>query len=271
MSASLVREPAQTSSKSGQRSKSPAPKRGSKSAEPAPAPAPETPKPADPAPPVTPPAAAPVTPPAPAASTTDSWLLLIAGVLAVAGGLQWWTMRQLGRHVREGLAQTKEAADGAATSAAAAARALAASERAYLVARNWGMRPPAAGEIPEVDFIVENVGRTPARRTLVRGQIEVRDTPLPAVPKWRAAEASGGTLTIPPGGRPASTLAGDAPLTREEMERLRSATAFLSIWGRVDYEDVLGAAQSVNFAWRFDMATGALTYDTASEAYHEAT
>jgi hypothetical protein len=180
-------------------------------------------------------------------------------------------MRQLGRHVRDGLAQTKEAADGAAASAAAAARSLAASERAYLVARNWGMRAPAIGEVPEVDFVVENVGRTPARRTLVRGQIEVRDVPLPAVPRWRAAEASGGTLTIPPGGRPASTLAGDQPLTREDIERLRAATAFLSIWGRVDYEDVLGFAQSVCFAWRFNMTTGALTYDSASEAYHEAT
>ena len=133
------------------------------------------------------------------------------------------------------------------------------------------MRPPAVGEIPEVEFVVENVGRTPARRTLVRGQIEVRDTPLPERPGWRTAEAAGGTLTIPPGGRPASTLAGDQPLLREDLERLRSGAAFLSIWGRVDYEDVLGTAQTVSFAWRFDVTTGALTYDTVSDAYHEAT
>jgi len=192
-------------------------------------------------------------------------------VLVAVAGLQWWSVRQLGRQMREGLAQTKEAADAAATSAAAAARALAASERAYLVARNWAMRPPAVGEIPEVEFIVENVGRTPARRTLVRGQIEVRDTPLPTVPNLRTPESSGGTLTIAPGGRPSSTLAGDQPLTRDDLDRLRAATAFLSIWGRVDYEDVLGVAQSVNFAWRFDLASGALTYDSTSDAYHEAT
>jgi len=198
-------------------------------------------------------------------------LLLIAGAVAAVGGLQWWAVRQLGRNVREGLAQTKDAADAAATSAAAAARALAASERAYLVARSWAMRPPAVGEIPEVEFIVENVGRTPARRTLVRGQIEVRDTPLPSAPQWRNVELSGGTLTIPPGGRPSSTLAGDQPLTRDDLDRLRAATAFMAIWGRVDYEDVLGSPQSVSFAWRFDITSGALSYDPTSEAYHEAT
>jgi hypothetical protein len=189
--------------------------------------------------------------------------LLIAGVLAAVSGLQWWAVRQMGGHVRD-------AAAAAASSAAAAARALAASERAYLVARNWAMRAPAVGEVPEVEFVVENVGRTPARRTLVRGQIEVRDTPLPDRPGWRSVEG-GGTLTIPPGGRPTTTLAGDQPLTREDLERLRAGAAFLSIWGRVDYEDVLGNAQSVSFAWRFDVTTGALTYDTVSDAYHEAT
>jgi len=189
----------------------------------------------------------------------------------VIGGMQWWTLRQLGREVRDGLGEAKHAADGAAASAAHAARALAASERAYLVARGWAMRPPTSGEVPEVEFVVENVGRTPARKTLVRGTIEVRDTPLPGVPKWRGAEMSGGTLTIPPAGRPASTLTGDRPLTREESERLHTGTSFLSIWGRVDYEDVMGVAQTVCFAWRYDMATGALLYDTASDAYHETT
>jgi hypothetical protein len=52
---------------------------------------------------------------------------------------------------------------------------------------------------------------------------------------------------------------------------MRATTAFLSIWGRVDYEDVLGVPQSVSFAWRFDPSSGALTYDPTSEAYHEAT
>src|SRR4051812_27100644 len=133
--------------------------------DPAPAPAVTTPPPSPP-PAAAPPASAPPTAIAPENSRPwDGWLLTIAGVLAAIGGLQWWAVRRVGRDVREGLEQTKVAADAAASSAGAAARALAASERAYLVARNWAMRAPAVGEIPEVEFVVENVGRTPARRT----------------------------------------------------------------------------------------------------------
>jgi hypothetical protein len=201
---------------------------------------------------------------------TDPWLIGFAGVLAAVGVLQWLTMWRQSRHMREELTLTRQAADAAATGAATAAKALGVSERAYVVIRNWAMRVPSVGDVPEAEFVVENTGHTPANRTLVRGRIEVRDAALPAVPDWRANEPSGGQLTIAPGGRPLSTLRGDHPLTREEVDRLRANKVFLSIWGRVDYVDAFGVAQSVSFARRLNMSTGELLYDAASDAYHDA-
>jgi hypothetical protein len=53
-------------------------------------------------------------------SSTDWWIVTFTGILTVVGALQYWAMRQQAGYMRDGLAETKVAADAAKTSANAA-------------------------------------------------------------------------------------------------------------------------------------------------------
>jgi len=100
-----------------------------------------------------------------ASGINDVLVTVFTGALAILAGLQFWAMHRQARYMRDGLVETKKAADAAAKSVEVARestefskRALEISERAYL---SLGI-PVIDFTANEIGIDIENSGRIPA-------------------------------------------------------------------------------------------------------------
>lgn len=129
-------------------------------------------------------------------SSTDWWLVAFTGILMGVGIIQLVAMFRQAGYMREGLRETKRAADAANTSANAATQAVKNAWDALLTLERAVVKPetvttihqgkesPVVGDTTAVNFKVKNFGRTVAYSVTVRGVIKVGDAqdPLPEAP-----------------------------------------------------------------------------------------
>jgi hypothetical protein len=183
----------------------------------------------------------------------DPMNTLTLGLLIVGGGQALLFLWQL-RLIRAGLADTKEAADGAKKSADISAEYLLLSKRtaerqlrAYIGVKEARIVSRDEGNTFEVEIELTNAGQTPAhhvRHHMSTGLQVIRDPP----PDFKTSKRGRGEVPVSPGetfflNRPIA-IGGASGTGTIGTQRI------IFGWGRVDYVDIFDVPQHITFRFR---------------------
>ena len=156
---------------------------------------------------------------------------LIAGLIA----LLLWAVWLQGRASRRLVAEAMLSAER--------------QQRAYLavVPRTIaGVRPNSVGTI---EWVIRNLGQTPARQVRPRYNWAVLPNPLPSRHKFaKPAREFPNTFAVMPRDETVSYFEGDAAFTAEQIEAISRNEARLYCWGHTEYQDVFGATWRTGFS-----------------------
>lgn len=187
-----------------------------------------------------------------------NWVIVIfTGVLAAAAIFQVQVYKSQSRIMREGLAETKRAAD-AAEKAAEATRAsveimdktAAKQLRAYLYAglATAEVQDPIKQTTFSAKIALTNAGQTPAKKLRVKALADIFQNPLPAGHDFKTPYGIGDTYELGP--KQVTYIPAVVPRVQiaGEITNIKNSNGkALYLWGTAEYEDVFGEPHVTNF------------------------
>ena len=219
--------------------------------------------------------------------------LLLVTLTAFFTGLQWRTMDKTLREIQRQTTATQDAALGTISSAATAHQALETDQRPYLVAEpptfviNGVDYTPKAGGGVEAQFVVRNIGKTPAKSYFVSYHLYLYSFPslegrvgeeaekfsTKAVTQFLDAKLAEVQRDLVKGKRNRTVWMGGGDLApavsavydsnkepnwtpirisnESELRKLRTSESLLLYIGRIEYGDTFGKARSTDFCFRY--------------------
>lgn len=176
-------------------------------------------------------------------SSTDWWIVAFTGMLTVLGLLQYLAMRKQAHYMRDGLQETKRAADAAKDSAAAASKAIVQAEKTTHVTQRAVVLLEDVVAVPQggenecylqpnslLVFTLKNYGATVAYKVKVEGKIRFGEKII------RLFGDPGATMA-PQGSHKWITASLVPQLAVEEVEEASSGNNLLTYVVDVTYED----------------------------------
>lgn len=169
----------------------------------------------------------------------DVWMAIFSGLLVVVAALQWWAMRKQAKYMRDGLEQTRKAADAAKSSAETAVKTLRITQRPVV-----GFGACSILATGEIRMELKNDGPTAARNVIVMGDV------ADAERKQSGTRFNIGPLIIPPDAMPEVKF-GKVPMTQDSSGQV-SAIYDVRCAVNLFYEDIFRDTHTRSYLPFFD-------------------
>jgi hypothetical protein len=183
---------------------------------------------------------------------TDDRIVWLTGALVIVGAIQIFVYWKQAAYMRDGLVETRKAADAAKVSA----DAVVGIERAWLVMHT----KEGPQSILEAEFWFANYGRTPAWIIEINCSYRKFNTAIiEALPIGRRPVSSANGWIVPAGkeSRPIFTkLETTGLLTETEVAAVHNGSLLLILTAMVKYRDIFGLERETCFCQRFSPTLG---------------
>lgn len=176
-------------------------------------------------------------------------IALLTLVLAIVGGLQWWTYHRQWHVMREQLQKTDELVMNSRL-----------DHRPWIIVDPPKINWDGAGKEASCRLIVRNIGKSPGKVITCKKGIfpistEVHPWDIGKLPSSfaenRIIETWKRNWAIPPGGALNLTLSTVNPISTEDAERIEKDYSHICIWGEVEYQDVFDDIHLTEFQFMY--------------------